>query len=64
MEVARQAGADVESASDLDEMVKAMNKANPPSLVEYKKEGKFYRVINREWRTDGAASGQAVQREG
>lgn len=63
MEVARQAGADVESANDLDEMVKAMNKANPPSLVEYKKEGKFYRVINREWRTDGTASGQAVQRE-
>lgn len=63
MEVARQAGADVESASDLDEMVKAMNRAKSPSLLEYKKEGKFYRVINREWGTNGATSSQAVQRE-
>ena len=33
----------------LDEIATYMNHGQPPSLIEYKKEGKFYRVIKRQW---------------
>ncbi len=33
----------------LDTLAGAMNGANPPSKVRYKKEGKFFKVISRSW---------------
>lgn len=31
------------------EMVQNMNNATPPKLIEYRKDGKFYRVMKRSW---------------
>lgn len=47
--IARSAGVHT-SAQGLDEAVASMKGSHPPSLVEYKKDGKFYRVIRREWK--------------
>jgi len=33
----------------LDAIAKYMNDGKPPSTIEYKKEGKFYRVLKRKW---------------
>lgn len=33
----------------LDDAVQALNLATPPACIEYKKDGKFHRVINRSW---------------
>jgi DNA repair protein RadD len=61
LRIAKFGHADLTSADDdLESVAKIMTKAKPPSLVEYKKEGKFYRVINREWGTDGAGNSQVV----
>ena len=37
------------TADTLDEMVIHMNQAQHPSQIEYKRDGKFFRVIKREW---------------
>jgi DNA repair protein RadD len=34
----------------LEAVAASMNKGSPPRMVEYKKDGKFFRVIDREWR--------------
>lgn len=47
--IARQAGVQT-NAQGLDEAVKSMAGSRPPALVEYKKDGKFFRVIRREWK--------------
>ena len=31
------------------EMVQNMNNATPPKLIEYRKDGRFYRVLSRKW---------------
>jgi hypothetical protein len=31
------------------EMVQNMNNATPPKLIEYRKDGRFYRVLLRKW---------------
>jgi DNA repair protein RadD len=49
MDMAKKAGAPIGSHEDLDECAKIMTQSKPPGLVEYRKEGKFVRVINREW---------------
>lgn len=33
----------------LDEIAKYMNHGKPPSIIEYKKDGKYYRVLTRKW---------------
>jgi len=33
----------------LDEIARYMNDGKPPSAIKYKKEGKYYRVITKEW---------------
>lgn len=35
--------------TDLDAMAEALNTGVPPKTIEYKKDGKFFRVINRSW---------------
>lgn len=47
--IARQAGVQT-NAQGLDEAVKSMAGSRPPALIEYKKDGKFFRVIRREWK--------------
>ena len=42
--------AQAESLSDnLEEVAESMNKARSPSLIKYKKNGKFFEVLSREW---------------
>jgi len=52
MDMARKSGAPIGSHEDLDDCAKIMTQSKPPSAVEYRKEGKFVRVINREWRAN------------
>lgn len=33
----------------LEDMVQNMNKATPPEMIEYRKDGKFFRVMKRSW---------------
>jgi DNA repair protein RadD len=47
--IARQAGVET-NAQGLDEAVKSMAGSRPPALIEYKKDGKFFRVIRRDWK--------------
>jgi len=47
--IARQAGVE-KHAQGLDEAVASMKGSCPPALVEYKKDGKFFRIIRREWK--------------
>lgn len=37
------------ATDSLDEIAENMNEANPPSLIEYRRDGKFFRVIRRKW---------------
>lgn len=45
--VANKAGGHV--MGNISETVLIMNESNPPSEIEYKKDGKYYRVIDRRW---------------
>jgi DNA repair protein RadD len=47
--MARQGGVSLLNVEGLDAIANEMNTAQAPSLVEFKKDGKFYRVIRREW---------------
>ena len=40
----------------LDEAVSAMRDSQPPRLIEYKREGKFFKILRREWNETEAAS--------
>jgi hypothetical protein len=31
------------------ELLASMNNATPPKLIEYRKDGKFFRVMKRSW---------------
>ena len=42
-------GADLANIAPLDDAVKIMNSARPPSLITYQRDGKFYRVLGRIW---------------
>ena len=37
--------------ADLHDMAQALTEGNPPAKIEYKKEGKFFTVMNRNWTT-------------
>ncbi len=37
------------TAEPLTYLVKQMNDSNPPNMIEYKRDGKFYRVVKRLW---------------
>jgi DNA repair protein RadD len=42
-------GATIAPNQSLDDAADAMNASQAPSLIEYKKDGKFYRVMRRAW---------------
>lgn len=48
--LATKSQASLMGANSLFLMVEAMNKSVPPSSIEFKKDGKFFRVINRSWK--------------
>ncbi len=45
------AGEQLEPSSTLAEVCEQMNKTTPPSEIHYRKDGKFHRVLRREWKT-------------
>lgn len=48
--IAEQANAKISySSADLTDLAIQLNKGMPPSMIEYKVDGKFFRVIRREW---------------
>lgn len=46
---AERAGAVLAGSQSLADMAQAMNQSTPPSLIEYKRDGKFFRVLTRRW---------------
>ena len=48
--LATKSQASLMGATSLPLMVEAMNKSVPPSSIEFKKDGKFFRVIKRSWK--------------
>ena len=48
-ELANQSNAIPPAQNDLDSICAAMNDAEHPTIVEYRKSGKFYEVMKREW---------------
>jgi hypothetical protein len=46
--MAKSAGVDSKPVG-LDEAVSAMRDSKPPRLIEYKREGKFFKILRREW---------------
>lgn len=47
--IARQAGADISQAWDIEQLAEVMGNATPPRFIRYKKDGKYYRVVERSW---------------
>ncbi len=37
------------TAADLEQAADLLNSGTPPAVIEYKKDGKFYRVLDRSW---------------
>jgi hypothetical protein len=52
-DIARQSNATLsginQAAEPLTYLVVQMNKSNPPKLISYKRDGKFYKVVKRLW---------------
>ena len=52
-DIARQAGAVLsginQAQTPIDYLVVQMNQATPPSMISYKRDGKFYKVVSRLW---------------
>lgn len=57
-DIARKAGVDAGQDMGLAEIAAAMNAAQPPSLIRYNVDGKFYRVESREWKTQNTLSSE------
>ena len=53
--IAQQAGAHLTGRQSLDETVIYLNQAQHPSEIEYKRDGKFFRVIDRKWNHEQTA---------
>ena len=49
VEIVQKSGAQLTGNHSLDETVIYLNQAQHPSEIEYKRDGKFFRVIKREW---------------
>lgn len=47
--IANSAGVDTNEADGIEDLTWLMNAGEPPSKLDYKKDGKFYRVLNRSW---------------
>ena len=47
--ISKKAGVEIDSLDNLDGVAKALTDGRPPPTVEYKVDGKFYRVLRRVW---------------
>jgi DNA repair protein RadD len=48
-QLARNSGKSTDGELELTEIANVMNKGKPPSAIEYRRDGKFFRVLNRSW---------------
>jgi len=48
--MSKNGGASLVNIVGLENITQAMNNAQPPALIEFKKDGKFYRVLQRSWK--------------
>jgi hypothetical protein len=51
--IAKNAGVDLSGIPDLNSAAKVLTEGIPPDMIEYKVDGKFYRVIRRKWNDKG-----------
>lgn len=49
MDCARKAGIEVDITESLEDIADMLNKAQAPAEVDYRRDGKFYRVLARRW---------------
>ena len=49
MSMAGSAGCDISQCGDIQALCDAMSAAMPPASIEYRKDGKFHRIVNRKW---------------
>jgi len=47
--ISKKSGVEIDSLDDLDRVAETLNAGQPPKTIEYKVDGKFYRVIRRTW---------------
>lgn len=47
--IASQCGARLDPTQDMVALCSMMNEHSPPSLIQYRQDGKFHRIIRREW---------------
>ena len=49
VKMAQKAGASFEGVDLLEDWAERLNKSKPPSRISYKKDGKYYRILTRDW---------------
>ncbi len=47
--ISKKSGVEIDSLDDLDRVSELLNAGKPPDTIEYKVDGKFYRVLRRIW---------------
>jgi DNA repair protein RadD len=49
--IANQAGVDYRILTDMDFAAKRLQFGTPPAVIKFKRDGKFFRVLRRQWAT-------------
>jgi DNA repair protein RadD len=55
VKIAQNAGATFDGVHLLEDWAKRLNDAHPPIVISYKREGKYHRVLRREWNNEAFA---------
>jgi DNA repair protein RadD len=55
VKIAQSAGATFDGVSLLEDWAKRLNDAHPPIVISYKRDGKYHRVLRREWNNEAFA---------
>jgi DNA repair protein RadD len=55
VKIAQSAGATFDGVSLLEDWAKRLNDAHPPIVITYKRDGKYHRVLRREWNNEAFA---------
>lgn len=55
VKIAQSAGATFDGVSLLEDWAQRLNEAHPPIVISYKRDGKYHRVLRREWNNEAFA---------
>lgn len=55
VKIAQSAGATFDGVSLLEDWAQRLNEAHPPIIISYKRDGKYHRVLRREWNNEAFA---------